>query len=58
MSDFYVGYLPKAPAALARRTKRTVALLLILAVAVSALFVISQRTVSTCLLYTSPSPRD
>jgi hypothetical protein len=51
MSDFYVGYLPKAPAALARRTKRTVALLLILAVAVSALFVISQRTVSTAATF-------
>jgi len=47
MSDFYVGYLPKAPEALAQRTKRTVALLLILAVAASALFAISQRTVST-----------
>jgi hypothetical protein len=46
MSDFYVGYLPKAPEALARRTKRTVALLLTLAVVASALFVISQRTVS------------
>jgi hypothetical protein len=47
MTDFYVGYLPKAPEALARGTKRTVGLLLILAVAASALFVISQRTVST-----------
>ena len=46
MSDFYVGYLPKAPEALARRTKRTAALLLILAVGASALFAISQRTVS------------
>jgi len=47
MSDFYVGYLPKAPAALARRTKRTVALLLILVATASVLFAISQRTVST-----------
>jgi len=47
MSDFYVGYLPKAPEALARRTKRMVAVLLTLAVAASALFAISEGTVST-----------
>jgi hypothetical protein len=47
MNDFYVGYLPKAPEALARRTKRTAAVLFALAVAVSAVFVTAQRTVST-----------
>jgi len=47
MNDFYVGYLPKAPEALARRTKRTAAILLMFAVAASVVFVTSQRTVST-----------
>jgi hypothetical protein len=47
MNDFYVGYLPKAPEALARRTKITIAVLFVLAVAGAVLFAISQRTVST-----------
>lgn len=47
MNDFYVGYLPKAPEAFARRTKRTAAILLVFAVAASVVFVASQRTVST-----------
>jgi hypothetical protein len=47
MNDLYVGYLPKAPEALARRTKITIAVLFVLAVAGALLFAISQRTVST-----------
>lgn len=47
MSDFYVGYLPKAPAALARRTKTTVVFLFVLALGGAGLFAVSQRTVST-----------
>lgn len=47
MNDFYVGYLPKAPEELARRTKWTAALLLTVAVVVSVVFVTSQHTVST-----------
>lgn len=47
MSDFYVGYLPKAPAALARRTRITVVFLFVLALAGAGLFAVSQRTVST-----------
>lgn len=47
MSDFYIGYLPKAPEALARRTRKAAALLLTFGIAASVLFVISQRTVST-----------
>jgi hypothetical protein len=47
MNEFYVGYLPKAPEALGRRTKITIAVLFVLAVAGALLFAISQRTVST-----------
>jgi hypothetical protein len=47
MSDFYIGYLPKAPAALAQRTRITVVLLFVLALGGAGLFAVSQRTVST-----------
>jgi hypothetical protein len=47
MNEFYVGYLPKAPEALGRRTKITIAVLFVFAVAGALLFAISQRTVST-----------
>jgi hypothetical protein len=43
MSDFYIGYLPKSPAGLARRTRRTAIGLLVLCAAVAALLVFVQR---------------
>jgi hypothetical protein len=44
MSEFYVGYLPKAPSGIARRIKITTAILIILAAAFAATFAELQRT--------------
>jgi hypothetical protein len=41
--DFYVGYLPRAPRAVAKRTRRLTAALIICALAAAALFVWGQR---------------
>lgn len=41
--EFYIGYLEKAPAGIARHTKRTVAMLILSAVAVAVLFVFGQK---------------
>src|SRR3974390_1508648 len=42
MNDFYVGYLPKAPAALARFVRRVIVLLGLVAVAVALALVTGQ----------------
>jgi len=42
MTDFYVGYLPKAPVTIARFVRRAIAVLGFLAVALALLFVITQ----------------
>jgi hypothetical protein len=44
MNEFYVGYLPKAPAGIARLIRITVVLLLVLAAAGAILFASVQRT--------------
>jgi hypothetical protein len=41
--EFYVGYLPKAPAGIARHTRKAVIALAIIAVAVAVLLVLGQR---------------
>jgi hypothetical protein len=41
--DFYVGYLPRAPRAVAKRTRRLTAALIICALAAAALFVLGQQ---------------
>ena len=41
--EFYIGYLDKAPAGIAKHTKRTVGLLMLCAVLVSLLFVVGQK---------------
>lgn len=41
--EFYIGYLPKAPAGLARTVKRTVAAVLLGAVALAAILVVAQN---------------
>src|SRR3974390_431037 len=42
MNDFYVGYLPKAPAALARLVRRVIVLLFLLGIALALALVIGQ----------------
>lgn len=42
--EFYVGYLPQAPSGIARRVRRTVSFLLLVAVCVAAGFAVVQRT--------------
>ena len=44
MSEFYVGYLPKAPAGIARRIRMAVGLLFALAVIGALTFACLQRT--------------
>ena len=46
MSEFYIGYLPKAPAGIARRVRVVVLGLFILAAAGATLFAVAQRTIS------------
>ena len=46
MSDFYVGYLPKSPAAIARHTRLVVVVLLLLAGAAATLFALTQHTLA------------
>ena len=41
--EFYIGYLPKAPAGIAKHTKRTVGVLMLSAIAVAVLFVFGQK---------------
>src|SRR5688572_30814643 len=43
MSDFYIGYLPKLPRALARRTRCTAASLVLLGTIVAVLLVLTQQ---------------
>jgi hypothetical protein len=47
MSDFYIGYLPKSPAALARRTRRTAGALLLLGAAAALILVLAQQPFAT-----------
>jgi hypothetical protein len=49
MSEFYIGYLPKAPAGIRRRVLAVVVLLLALCAACAFLFAKSQKTFATSL---------
>ena len=44
MSEFYVGYLPKAPAGIARRIKTLIAIVLILGAIAAITFARVQKT--------------